>query len=139
LLAFRSAGASNHPAAEEAARMLLDRQLEPGGWNYGNTSVYGTPLYPQPDQTGLALAALRPHASGSDVSRSLKYLDGVIAGISTPWTLGWALVGMEAWGTRPQGYMRQVDGCVKRQERAGAFNTQELSVLLLSISRGLHA
>lgn len=135
LLALAAEGQSGHPCAEEAARMVMDRQLDTGGWNYGNTFVYGTRLYPQPDQTGLALCALRPHAQGDEVSRSLGYLAGEVGRIGTPLSLGWALMGLAAWGKQPPDSMRRVEECVKRQERTAAYSSQELSVLLLAISR----
>ena len=134
LLALRAVGKVRHPRAEEAARMLMDRQLVTGGWNYGNTSVYGRQLYPQPDQTGVALSALRPYVTKGEVIRSLEYLGREIGRIRTPLSLGWGLLGLGAWGGRPPGSMNWVRECVDRQNRRGIYNTQELSLLLLAIS-----
>ncbi len=39
ILALRAAGQGAHGRVREAVRMLLDRQLADGGWNYGNTVV----------------------------------------------------------------------------------------------------
>jgi hypothetical protein len=39
--------------------MLLDRACPGGGWNAGNGVVYGTALAPHPDDTAIALLALR--------------------------------------------------------------------------------
>jgi hypothetical protein len=114
--------------------MLMDRQLVTGGWNYGNTSVYGRQLYPQPDQTGVALSALSPYVTKGEVIRSLKYLGREIGRIRTPISLGWGLLGLGAWGDRPPGFMNWVRECVDRQSRRGTYNTQELSLLLLAIS-----
>ena len=58
VLALRSAGQAGHPRCREAVKLLLDRQLPEGGWNYGNTTVLGHVLRPQVQPTGLALAAL---------------------------------------------------------------------------------
>ena len=38
--------------------MMLDRQLPHGGWNYGNTYVFGRELRPMPESTGAALTGL---------------------------------------------------------------------------------
>jgi hypothetical protein len=72
LLAFRAAGKIRHPRAVEAARMVMNRQLATGGWNYGNTSVFGRQLYPQPDQTGVALSALRRSEEHTSELQSLS-------------------------------------------------------------------
>ena len=58
VLALRSADQAGHPRCREAVKLLLDRQLPEGGWNYGNTTVLGHVLRPQVQPTGLALAAL---------------------------------------------------------------------------------
>ena len=116
--------------------MLMNRQLTKGGWNFGNTSVYGRQQYPQPDQTGVALFALRPYASREEVSHSLGYLLDEIGRISTPLSLGWGLLGLEAWGNRPSEAVRRVQECADRQKRRGPYNTQELSLLLVALSRG---
>jgi hypothetical protein len=39
--------------------MLLDRACVGGGWNAGNSAVYGTPLSPHVEATAIALLALR--------------------------------------------------------------------------------
>jgi hypothetical protein len=57
LLALEVTGYREHPRFEEGIRMIMDRQLRQGGWNYGNTMVYGQELRPFPDTTGLALTA----------------------------------------------------------------------------------
>ena len=134
MLALRAVGKIRHPRAEEAARMLMNRQLATGGWNYGNTSVYGRQLYPQADQTGVALSALSPYVTKGEVIRSLEYLGREIGRIRTPLSLGWGILGLGAWGDRPSGFMNCVRECVDRQNRRGIYNTQELSLLLLAIS-----
>ena len=116
--------------------MLMNRQLAGGGWNYGNTSVYGRKLYAQPDQTGVALLALRPYASREEVYRSLGYLKEEIGRISTPLSLGWGFLGLEAWGNRPPDVVRRVQDCADRQMRRGTYNTQEISILLVALSKG---
>ena len=66
ILALRRDGLHNHPRITAGIELILDRALEAGGWNYGNKSVFGTELRPQPGPTGLALLAL---ASSGEESR----------------------------------------------------------------------
>ena len=54
--------------------MLLDRACEGGGWNAGNSSVYGVPLRPQPDATAAALLALPQMSEDRKVIDAVKYL-----------------------------------------------------------------
>jgi hypothetical protein len=58
LLALTLAGKSNHPRAIEGRRLLEDRCIREGGWNYGNKVVFNHTLMPFWDTTALALLAL---------------------------------------------------------------------------------
>ncbi len=49
ILALQVAGFSAHTRVKEGQAMILDRQLPHGGWNYGNTSVFGQELHPLPE------------------------------------------------------------------------------------------
>jgi hypothetical protein len=44
----------------EAERLLLDRAIAAGGWNYGNAALFGRDLRPHMPTTALALVALEP-------------------------------------------------------------------------------
>ena len=71
LIALALAGKSDHPRAVEGRRLLEDRCIPGGGWNYGNKVVYGHSLMPFWDSTALALLAI------GDLNRELlqKNLD----------------------------------------------------------------
>src|SRR5215469_2462485 len=56
---------------QHGVEMLLDRVCPMGGWNAGNGVVYGTSLAPHPDDTAIALLALKDHTNKPAVSRSL--------------------------------------------------------------------
>jgi hypothetical protein len=58
VIALKAAGHERHERVQEAIRMILDRQLPHGGWNYGNTFVFGRELRPMPESSGAALAGL---------------------------------------------------------------------------------
>ena len=58
LLSLELAGKSNHPRAVEGRRLLEDRCIPQGGWNYGNKIVFAHPLLPFWDTTALAVLAL---------------------------------------------------------------------------------
>lgn len=104
LIALAARRRIDHPHAQEGVRLLLDRALPSGGWNYGNTTVYGRPLRPQPEPTGLALSALSlcGASANSAVVAGIAYLQQTLKDIRTPRSLGWGLIGLTACGARPQ-------------------------------------
>ncbi len=109
ILALVAAGAGTQARVAEGRRMIADRQLPAGGWNYGNTTVFGQALRPMPETTGIALNALKEQASRETLQRSLDYLKVNLAGIRTPYSLAWGLMGLGAWG-RGAGGRRVVAG-----------------------------
>ena len=101
VIALTATGHGQHDRVHEAIRMMLDRQLPHGGWNYGNTTVYGRELHPMPESTGAALAGLAGQAEQGTVARSLDYLQGEVDRLRTPISLGWGLLGLAAWDLWP--------------------------------------
>jgi hypothetical protein len=102
ILALRRLGLSTHPRTREGLRLIQDRAVASGGWNYGNTIVFGRMLRPQPAPTGIALLALagdgRP---ASQVDRATNYLLDTLPSTRSPLSLGWGLLGLRAWGREP--------------------------------------
>ena len=82
--------------------MLLDRVCPRGGWNAGNGVVYGTSLTPHPDDTAIALLALKGHANEPAFIRSLEWLEATAPNLQAPWSCAWALLALAA-------YSRNVD------------------------------
>jgi hypothetical protein len=102
VLALRSAGQTDHPRSCEAVKLLLDRQLPEGGWNYGNTTVLGHVLRPHVQPTGLALAALAGEKGiRTKVQSSLDYLHRAVSDRTTTASLCYALLGLAAHGSWP--------------------------------------
>jgi hypothetical protein len=134
ILALRTSGLGDHARVREGVRLLMDRQLPAGGWNVGNTLVYGVELYPQPDCTGLALSALVDCVPRSEVEKSLKYLTSQVARVRTPLSLGWGILGLGAWGQKPGQTTALIGECMDRQAKHGAYDTMLISLLLLSLN-----
>ena len=61
LLSLTLAGKPDHPRAIEGLRLLEDRCLPEGGWNYGNKIVFSQILMPFWDTTALATLAIGDH------------------------------------------------------------------------------
>jgi hypothetical protein len=132
VLALKRGGFEEHGRVQEAIRLLRNRQLAGGGWNTGNTTVYGREQYPAPETTGVALCALAKSVELAEVERSLAYLRTKVRTVRTPLALGWGLMGLRAWGRPPQDIDRLVSECLARQSRYGEYDTCSLALLVLS-------
>lgn len=104
ILALDREGLGGHPRVEEGLRMILDRALPGGGWNYGNKSVFGHVLRPHPGPTGMALLAMAARAGKTrprSVNQAIDYLRKVLPEIRAPISLGWGVLGLRAWAACP--------------------------------------
>jgi hypothetical protein len=132
LIALQVAGHGTHQRANEAVQMLLDRQLSGGGWNYGNTAVFDQELRAMPENTGIALNALAGRVAEEKVTRSLDYLEIQINQLCTPLSLGWGLLGLGAWGKRPDHAKNRILESLNLQKRYGDYDTSLIAILILS-------
>ncbi|WP_455388159.1 prenyltransferase/squalene oxidase repeat-containing protein [Petrachloros mirabilis] len=131
IMALQATGYSQHDRAREAVRMLLDRQLPHGGWNAGNTLVFGRELHPNPESTGAALTGLAGVVRHEKVARSINYLQGEVERLRTPISLGWSLLGLAAWDRWPSNGAALVERCLASQSRYGEYDTSALSLIFL--------
>ncbi len=132
LLALAASGQGEHPRCREGIRLLLDRQLPHGGWNYGNTRVFKNTLPPMPKSTGLVLDALARRVAPEKVAPSLAYARTQVAESKTPLSLGWLVLGLSAWDRRPDRAPELVAETLQRQKTVGAYDTVALAVLILA-------
>lgn len=131
LFALGATGNGDHGRADEARKMLMDRQLTQGGWNYGNTSVFDQELRPLPDSTGMALAALSGRIE-SGLGKSLSYLNEKVVDLSTPLSLAWGIIGLSAYNLRPDGITDLIARCLDKQKLFGNYDTIHLSLLVIA-------
>ena len=102
IIALCQAGLADQRRAQAGVELILDRALEAGGWNYGNTTVFGTDLRPQPGPTGLALLALAAAGARSAVvAQGLTYLGRLARDLRAPISLGWGILGLRAHDASP--------------------------------------
>ena len=97
VLALKAVGLSDHPRCREGVRMLVDRFLDTGGCNYGNTAVLGQKLRPHVEPTGLTLVAIAGEKiQDPRIELSLKYLEASLSAATTPISLSYGLLGLTA-------------------------------------------
>jgi hypothetical protein len=130
MIALRVAGYEDHPRVQDAVALLMDRQLPEGGWNVGAPVIFGRPLRPMPENTGMALQALSGLLPKKDIEKSIRYLASCLGQLCTPLALGWSLLGLRAWGEQIDAHADYFAGVVARQQKYGIYDTVSLGVLL---------
>jgi len=133
VIALGACGYADHARVREAVQLVMDRQLPHGGWNYGNTTVFGQELHPAPESTGAALHALASRVPREQVQRSLDYLSSQIGQLHTPIALGWSLLGLASWELLPDNAQTLIIQSLDRQKRFGTYDTSSLCMLLLPL------
>ena len=102
VLALGVVGAATHPRVREGLKLIRNRAVASGGWNYGNRAVFGRPLRAQPAPTGLGLLALATvDGRSAIVDGAIRYLEAMLPAVRAPASLGWGLIGLRAWGVVP--------------------------------------
>ncbi len=131
LLALKAVGYGGDPRASEAVKLLLDRQLTTGGWNYGNTTVLGQPLRPHLQPTGMALLALAGGSDGANrFSKSFAYLRDHLSPDTTAISLAWGLQGLAAHQGMPESAEDWLETAYNRPGRIGPSGYKSALVAL---------
>jgi len=74
--------------------MLLDRGCVDGGWNSGNSVVYGVPLRAHLEATAIALLALQDERRSELIQRSLAWLKKEVARVDSVSSLAWCILSL---------------------------------------------
>lgn len=82
----------------QAELLFADRVCSDGGWNYGNTRIFGEALWSYPDTTALVLLALADQTGESLVEEGLAALDGLAAENGSVLSLGLTAVARRTHG-----------------------------------------
>lgn len=132
ILALSKADLEQHERIIEARKLILNRQLPKGGWNYGNITVYGQELHPVPHYTGMCLYALAGIVDRQRITKSIDYLRTRIQKDRTPLSLGWSILGLFSWGEESLSYDNWITESWYLQEKYGTYNTSFLSIILMA-------
>jgi len=100
---------SRNQASEKRIRlgveMLMDRACVEGGWNAGNSMVYGVPLRPNIEATAMALLALQDEQNSPVIHAGIEWLKGRAASIQSVESLAWCILSMFVY-QEPVGELR---------------------------------
>ncbi|MBX9603589.1 MAG: hypothetical protein K2X35_21465 [Bryobacteraceae bacterium] len=115
-----------------AEEMLLDRACPAGGWNAGNSSVFGVNLDPHPDFTAMALLALAggPHVQSPIISSAAEYLSMRLETCQSAYSLAWGSLAFAALGdARATKYRRRLE----RMDARGTWPPRTLGLVALAL------
>jgi hypothetical protein len=112
LLSLALAGKSDHPRAVEGRRLLKDRCLPAGGWNYGNKIVFRHTLMPFWDTTALATLALGD--SDRDLTnKNLSLLEKSLPEMHSLCTNAWACLCLGRFGRKTESIRIRIAGILQ--------------------------
>lgn len=97
VLFLKAMGQSGQTRARDGVRLLRDRSLDAGGWNYGEPEVLQGDLFPTIIPTAVALLALQDEPD-SATDAGLAFLETQQGSISTLLSLGWATIALNVYG-----------------------------------------
>ncbi len=134
LLALKASGMGRHARSRDAVRLLCDRAVPAGGWNYGSREVLGRAVAPPVQPTGLALAALAGEESAApQIASGIAHLNRSLSSEVTTASLCYALIGLSSHGREPRDAPVWLEAAARRTlEQGGA--PYPLSLLALAAS-----
>ncbi len=99
IIALKQFAACNRSEASEkrialGVEMLLDRECLDGGWNAGNSVVYGSPLGSHVEATAIALLALQDEPHTAAIRRALEWLKTRSVSIRSADSLAWCILSL---------------------------------------------
>jgi len=97
-LRFALGGTNVDDRIRQGELMIYDRVCEEGGWNYGNSKVYGEALWPYPDITALALIALQDNKQTEANRKSLGMLEKALNDTRSGLALSWSIICFQLYG-----------------------------------------
>ncbi|HOI45739.1 MAG TPA: hypothetical protein PLX50_09025, partial [Candidatus Aminicenantes bacterium] len=103
LIALQLSGLAGHPRTVEGRKLVLDRRIPSGGWNYGNAALDDKELLPFWDTTGLALTALHGQAGIGPLRPSIDMLEKRQEEIESPCGIAWAVIALRSYGRETAG------------------------------------
>jgi hypothetical protein len=115
-------------------QMLLDRGCVGGGWNSGNSVVYGVPLLPHVETTAIALLALQEEEGPPVVRAGLAWLRNRAASIESAESLAWCILSLFVY-REPVEQLKRVLA-TKVGEGLGVQNAATVATALLALKCG---
>ena len=114
--------------------MLLDRACVGGGWNSGNSVVYGVPLPAHVEATAIALLALQDGPRGEVVRASVNWLQSRADNVDAVSSLSWSILTLFVYQQRIDELKRKLAAIVG--DGSTIRNNATLATALLALRCG---
>jgi hypothetical protein len=109
--------------------MIYDRKCDGGGWNYGNSKVFGEALWPYPDVTAVGLIALQDHKISQANQESLGALRRMMQETDSGLALCWATICLSIYGDDTHEWKRRIKKRFQMTGFLGETKTLALSLI----------
>lgn len=139
LLALRTMAMMDHPRARNALRVIYDRAIPSGGWNYGNSRMFQNPLRAFPSTTGIVLTALTGQKKDTTIERAVAFLLKELPLVRSPFSLAWGVIGLRCWDALPDDALRWMQTAITRDRLAPPSPLEDALMLLASAPVNLFA
>jgi hypothetical protein len=113
----------------EGESMLYDRACEGGGWNYGNTNVYGVNVPPYPEVTAVALLGLQDRRETPTNRSSVEAMRRMLAEVDSGFALSWAIACLAVHGQDTAAERRRLAESYRRTGFLGSTRTLALALI----------
>ena len=123
------AGTNIDERIHQAELMIYDRMCDGGGWNYGNSKVFGEALWPYPDVTAVGLIALQDHKFSQANQESLGALRRMMQETESGLALCWATICLSIYGEDTYEWKRRIKKRFQVNGFLGEMKTLALSVI----------
>jgi hypothetical protein len=120
----------------EAEKLLVNRSCTSGGWNYGNSVVFGQDLRAYVPTTAVGLLALQDHPMAPAVVAALTFLEGARLREPSGMALSMAAIALRLFGRAVENVDERLSAVVERAEQTG--NIQTLAMVLYALSAEQH-
>ena len=114
----------------EGESMLYDRVCDGGGWNYGNTNVYGINVPPYAEVTAIALLGLQDRREMPVHRSSIEAMRRMLAEMDSGFALSWAIACLAVHGQDTAAERRRLAASYARTGFLGS--TRTLAVALIA-------
>ena len=118
--------------------MLLDRACVGGGWNSGNSIVYGVPLPAHVEATAIALLALQDEPRGEIVHASVDWLESRAPGINAVSSLSWCILTLFVYQRRTDELKRRLAAIIGDGSTIWNYATLAIALLALRCGEMIH-
>jgi hypothetical protein len=119
---------------KQGESMIYDRMCDGGGWNYGNSIVYGEKLWPYPDITAIALIALQNHHDAMENRVSFAALQNALKTVTSGLALSWSAICYDIYGHHSGNLWKLLDSGFETTGFLG--ETKSLALYILALTGG---